>query len=184
QIRFLTRGRSAAKDVQTSRDQSLLDFQQLLVQCEHFRVALIVQIISHGFHGLAGAIFTNQARRIPARRRVSSADSNSFCVSTTTTRAFVLVSATVSSRSSDSIFTCRYARKFRPPRLSGTLERPSVNSNTTVSPNLFRTSSNNSIVVTNPNPSGVLPPMRNESSTRRARRILRDGGKSTFAVVP
>ena len=34
---------------------------------------------------------------------------------------------------------------------SGTFERPSVNSNTTVSPNLFPTSSSNSIVVTSPN---------------------------------
>src|SRR6185369_5299899 len=116
-------------------DQSLFDFQQLLVKCEHLRV-----VVSHGFHGLAGAIFTNPARRIPASRRVSSVDSNSFCVSTTTT-PFVLATATVSSRSSDSIFTCRYARRLRPPRLSGTFERPSVNNKITDSPNLLPTSS-------------------------------------------
>jgi hypothetical protein len=81
QVSAFTRGRWPAENVQTCRDQPLLNVDQLLVQFEDF----LVFRFGHADYGTAGVSFTNWACRICANLLVSWLESNSLCVSTTTT---------------------------------------------------------------------------------------------------
>jgi hypothetical protein len=67
---------------------------------------------------------------------------------------------------------------------AGTFARPSVKSKTLTSLSLLRADRAKFKAAANPAESGVPPPTRNDSSARRARTMLLDGGRSISADFP